>query len=157
MTTFTVDPKNYPTPLELAEAGYRGYAEKTGGKTFDGRDMPAWKDLPERTIQAWVAAVVAIHAETARGTVLAQVQRGYEHIMDQYGQTQRAYDEGAQIATSCRTPGAEFHISIQPDRIECAVDLPVDLGLDETRAAVLEADLHNAVELVLASYWPERV
>lgn len=69
MTTFTVDPKNYPTPLELAEAGYRGYAEKTGGKTFDGRDMPEWKDLPERTIQAWVAAVVAIQAETARGTV----------------------------------------------------------------------------------------
>ena len=69
MTTFTVDTKDYPTPLELAEAGYRGYAEKTGGKTFDGRDMPEWKDLPERTMQAWVAAVVAIQAESARGTV----------------------------------------------------------------------------------------
>ena len=74
MTTFTVDPKDYPTPLELAEAGYKGYAEKTGGKTFDGRDMPEWKDLPERTMRAWVAAVVAIQTETARGTVYLPVQ-----------------------------------------------------------------------------------
>jgi hypothetical protein len=48
------------TPLALAEAGYRGYAESTGGKTFDGRDMPAWEDLPDRTVQAWVAAASAI-------------------------------------------------------------------------------------------------
>lgn len=89
--------------------------------------------------------------------VLAQMQRGYEHIMDQYGQIQRAYDEGGQIAVPCRTPGAEFHMHIQPDRIECAVTLPVDLRLDETRAAALETDLHNAVEHVLAGYWPERV
>lgn len=69
MTTFTVDPKNYPTPLELAEAGYKGYAERTGGKTFDGRDMPEWNDLPDHTVQAWVAAVVAIQAESAHGMV----------------------------------------------------------------------------------------
>lgn len=54
----------YPTALELAEAGYRGYAAATGGKTFDGRDMPEWTDLPERTVTAWVAVVVAIQAET---------------------------------------------------------------------------------------------
>ena len=60
------------------------------------------------------------------------------------------------IETPCRTPDAEFHVSIQPDRIECAVTLPVDLALDETRAAALEGDLHNAVELELAGYWPER-
>lgn len=89
--------------------------------------------------------------------VLAQVQRGYEHMMTNYGQIQRSYDEGAQIASPCRTPGAEFHMHIQPDRVECAVTLPVDLALDETRATALESDLHNAVELVLAGYWPVRV
>jgi hypothetical protein len=51
----------YPTALDLAEAGYRGYAEATDGKTFDGRDMPQWMDLPERTVAAWVAAAEAIH------------------------------------------------------------------------------------------------
>lgn len=58
------------------------------------------------------------------------------------------------VATPCRTPGARFHTHVGPDRIECSVDLPIDLGLDEAGAAVLIADLHNAVELVLASYWP---
>jgi hypothetical protein len=28
--------------------------------------------------------------------------------------------------------------------------------LDEQQAETLEANLHNAVELVLARYWPER-
>jgi hypothetical protein len=58
-----------PTPLELAEAGYRGYAFDTGGKTFDGRDMPAWGELPERTVSAWVAAAVAIQACAAGSMV----------------------------------------------------------------------------------------
>lgn len=45
---------------EVARAGYEGYADWTGGKTFDGRDMPLWDDLPERTRLAWVAACGAI-------------------------------------------------------------------------------------------------
>lgn len=49
-----------PTPLALAEAGYKGYAEATSGKTFDGRDMPAWEELPDRTVQAWASAACAI-------------------------------------------------------------------------------------------------
>jgi hypothetical protein len=49
--------------MELAEAGYRGYAAHTGGKTFDGRNMPEWADLPERTVQAWMAAAGAIERE----------------------------------------------------------------------------------------------
>jgi hypothetical protein len=52
----------YPTPLELAEAGYRGYATAFSGKTFDGRDMAEFTDLPERTRSAWAAAVDAIRA-----------------------------------------------------------------------------------------------
>lgn len=49
-----------PTPLALAKAGYEGYADATGGLTFDGRGMPAWDDLPDRTVQAWVSAAGAI-------------------------------------------------------------------------------------------------
>lgn len=61
------------------------------------------------------------------------------------------------IATPCRTPGAQYRTNISADRIECVVTLPGNLCLDERRAAGLEADLHNAIELVLAGYWPERV
>ncbi len=45
---------------DVARAGYEGYGEWTGWKTFDGRDMPRWDDLPERTRLAWVAAAGAI-------------------------------------------------------------------------------------------------
>ena len=47
---------------ELAERGYRAYARYTGGKTFDGRAMPAWGDLPARIQEAWAEAAVAIAA-----------------------------------------------------------------------------------------------
>lgn len=68
----------YPTALELAEAGYRGYAAATGGKTFDGRDMPEWTDLPERTVTAWVAVVVAIQAEAGFTVQLSEPVPGVE-------------------------------------------------------------------------------
>lgn len=45
---------------EVARAGYEGYGEWTGWKTFDDRDMPRWDDLPEQTRLAWVAAAGAI-------------------------------------------------------------------------------------------------
>lgn len=45
---------------EVARAGYEGYASWTGWKTFDGRDMPRWDDLPEHTQLAWVAAAGSI-------------------------------------------------------------------------------------------------
>lgn len=40
--------------------GYEAYAAFTGGKTFDGRDMPKWDDLPDRIKGAWYAAWRAI-------------------------------------------------------------------------------------------------
>lgn len=40
--------------------GYEAYAKSTGGKTYDGRDMPAWDDLPDRIKCAWYAAWRAI-------------------------------------------------------------------------------------------------
>lgn len=45
---------------DLAKLAYEAYATSTGGKTWDGRDMPAWEDLG-RTIQtAWDAAAQAV-------------------------------------------------------------------------------------------------
>lgn len=57
-------PGSRPTAYEVAQAGYEGYAEFTGGKTFDGRDMPLWADLPDRTRLAWMAAVEAALRKT---------------------------------------------------------------------------------------------
>ena len=45
---------------ELGRVGYEGYAASTGGKTFDGRDMPTWDALPDRIRQAWSDAATAI-------------------------------------------------------------------------------------------------
>lgn len=42
-----------------AKIGYEAYAVSTGGKTFDGRDMPKWPELPERIRDAWRAATDA--------------------------------------------------------------------------------------------------
>ncbi len=46
-----------------ARMGYEAYAEFTGGKTFDGRDMPKWHELPERIQNAWRAAAKVIAAQ----------------------------------------------------------------------------------------------
>lgn len=43
----------------LEQIAYEAYATNTGGKTFDGRKMPSWADLPERIRAAWKAAIEA--------------------------------------------------------------------------------------------------
>lgn len=48
--------------MNAGRAGYDGYARSTGRKTFDGRDMPAWEDLPSRIQNAWSDAAIAILA-----------------------------------------------------------------------------------------------
>ncbi len=52
--------------------------------------------------------------------------------------------------STCLTPGAVYHISISPHWAAVAVDVPAGLDLDETGAAILERDLHSAVERALA-------
>lgn len=49
-----------PSKSPLGSVGYEAYAQSTGGKTFDGRDMPRWSDLPERIQKAWNDASLAI-------------------------------------------------------------------------------------------------
>lgn len=40
-----------------AENAYNNYSNATGGKTFDGRDMPHWDQLPWKIQDAWRRAV----------------------------------------------------------------------------------------------------
>lgn len=46
-----------PTNGQIA---YAAYAESTGGKTYDGRPMPLWDELPQRIRDAWTAAAEAV-------------------------------------------------------------------------------------------------
>lgn len=48
------------TMKEPAHVAYDAYAAFTGGKTFDGRDMPKWDELPDRIKDAWRAAIAAV-------------------------------------------------------------------------------------------------
>lgn len=58
--------------------------------------------------------------------------------------------------TECQTPGARFHTRITGTSVEVSVDLPRQLDLDASKARLLERNLHNAVELVLAPYFAAR-
>lgn len=50
-------------PKRLGQVGYEAYAEKAGGKTYDGKDMPAWDDVGQEVQDRWEAAARAIAAE----------------------------------------------------------------------------------------------
>ena len=55
----------------------------------------------------------------------------------------------------CKTPGANYHISIQDRYVRCDVALPNALDLDEQGAKRLEDRIHDAMEAVLAEYFSE--
>lgn len=58
------------------------------------------------------------------------------------------------MLTPCQTPGAQFHIQITADSVSVSVDLPFEFtGMSTEEAVILEANLHNVVELVLAPYF----
>lgn len=57
------------------------------------------------------------------------------------------------LKTRCQTPGAIFHTKIEPKKIEAQVDLPFALNLSEKEAKLLERNLHNVLELALASFF----
>jgi len=57
------------------------------------------------------------------------------------------------IATECQTDGAVYSIHISDERVEAAVRLPFPLNLSKEQAVLLEKNLHNAVELVLAPHF----
>ena len=53
----------------LAEIAFDAYSAATGGKTYDGKDIPPFSAVRDRTphvARAWEAAVVAVLKETDR-------------------------------------------------------------------------------------------
>ncbi len=58
--------------------------------------------------------------------------------------------------TICQTPGAQFHTQIKPNVISCKVDLPFELKLTPEQAKILDTNIHNVMELVLAPYFAEK-
>jgi hypothetical protein len=58
------------------------------------------------------------------------------------------------LATPCQTPGAHYNVHIGEHTIVVHVNLGADtLHLSHRSAELLEANLHNAVELVLSRYY----
>jgi len=55
------------------------------------------------------------------------------------------------VEARCQTPGAVFHTHVQPTKVQVTVDLPQRLDLAPSAAARLEANIHNALEPVLAA------
>jgi hypothetical protein len=43
----------------LARVMYDAYCTKAGGKTFDGKPLPTWKELGDERRACWVAAAQA--------------------------------------------------------------------------------------------------
>lgn len=57
------------------------------------------------------------------------------------------------METPCQTPDVMFNIHIEEKKISIELDLPNELDLDEDSAKLLEANIHNALEMVLAQYF----
>lgn len=57
------------------------------------------------------------------------------------------------VKTECQTPDAQFNIEINDSKVSVEVELPMELDLTEDEAKLLEANIHNAMELVLAPYF----
>lgn len=86
-----------PTPLltarmygaaeeSLGQIGYEAYAQSTGGKTFDGRDMPTWQEILDRegatpkVTKAWEDAASKILIESIRQAEGRQPVKKYEIV-----------------------------------------------------------------------------
>lgn len=55
--------------------------------------------------------------------------------------------------TPCQTSGAQFHTQVEGKQVSITVDLPMELDLTVAEAKILETNMHNAMELVLAPYF----
>jgi len=59
------------------------------------------------------------------------------------------------LETECQTPDAVYDTEITPKDVKVDVKLPHELDLDEGQAELLEKNLHNVVELVLAPHFKD--
>jgi hypothetical protein len=57
------------------------------------------------------------------------------------------------MQTVCQTPSTWFTTHISGSDVSVLIELPFDLNLDEDDAELLEKNIHNAMELVLARYF----
>lgn len=57
------------------------------------------------------------------------------------------------IETPCQTPGCEFSTIVDKYGILVRVSFPETIELSPAQADLIEKNLHNAVELVLAPYF----
>jgi hypothetical protein len=57
------------------------------------------------------------------------------------------------LKTECQTPDTKYTIKITDTKLSINIALPMKLELSEKEAKLLENNLHNAMELVLAPYF----
>jgi hypothetical protein len=57
---------------------------------------------------------------------------------------------------TCKTPGGVYHIKIGTNVVECKVEIPHALHIDEETAHELEDKVHSALEDILADYWKKK-
>jgi len=57
------------------------------------------------------------------------------------------------IKTKCQTEGAVYQTEISEKNVSVNVKIPFTLDLDKDEAKLLEDNIHNALELVLAPYF----
>ncbi|GAA0494145.1 hypothetical protein Ade02nite_20640 [Paractinoplanes deccanensis] len=46
--------------FQLARIAYDAYCTAVGGKAFNGDDLPAFDDVPQRIKDAWIVAATAV-------------------------------------------------------------------------------------------------
>lgn len=63
----------------------------------------------------------------------------------------KKYNEA--LKTPCQTPDANYNIEIGGNAINCQIELPFDLDIDEEEAKILESNIHNAMEMILSKYF----
>jgi hypothetical protein len=59
------------------------------------------------------------------------------------------------IKTRCLTPGAMFETHIQEESLSVQVEFGRKIDLTEAEAEILDALVHNQLEMALAQFWPE--
>lgn len=63
-------------------------------------------------------------------------------------------EEGYKKDHKCKTPGAIYKTKVHSDRVSIKVDLPDDINqISSEESEDLEAELHYAIEKVLAKYY----
>jgi len=50
----------------LGQIAFEAYNEAVGGKTWDGKPIPAWQDVSEKVRNGWNKAAVAVLLEKQR-------------------------------------------------------------------------------------------